>query len=93
MLDKNGQLIADELGTTRQYVSNTIKRALNKLFLSYKQQFPELTDFEICAKLMDEFSIDITPKNFQCFPKRIREKVKASAADYAEEHNYQLVWD
>lgn len=84
----NGQQIADELGVTRQNIAQTVKRAMRKVYKHYKKLNPNLSPFEVAANLMTELEIDITEKNFKCFPADIRNKIKLSALDYAAENNY-----
>ena len=90
MEQTNGQTIANELGITRQAVAQTVKRALGKLYKQYCKEFPDLTPFEIVAKLMYDFDIEIDKKNFNAFPLSIKKIVIESGKKYAEERNFSL---
>lgn len=91
--ERDGQDIADEIGTSRQNVSNIIKRAMRKLFKQYRQAFPDLSDFEVCVLAMEDFGIEINTKNYNCFPPDIKNLVEESALSWATENNYKLLID
>jgi hypothetical protein len=88
MREYSGQEIASELGITRQAVAQTVKRALGKLYKNYCKEYPELTPFEIVAKILETSDIEINRKNFNCFPLRIKRMVIEAGKQYGLEHNY-----
>jgi predicted DNA-binding protein YlxM (UPF0122 family) len=90
MKEYSGQEIATQLDITRQAVAQTVKRALGKLYKQYCKEYPELSPFEIVAKVMSEFDIEINRKNFNCFPLRIKRLVIEAGKDYAQERNFVL---
>jgi len=90
MFERSGQDIANEMGITRQAVAQTIKRSLAKIYKFYTKEYPELSPFEIVAKIMSELDIEINRKSYNCFPLRIKKLVEKSARNYAEEHNFVL---
>ena len=78
---KSGEEIANELGTTRQYVSNTIKSGLKKLYKGVKAKNPDLTPFEVVNSIMVFFDIKDTieiEKFFNAFPPTIKNEIKLS---------------
>lgn len=75
-----GAEIGKELGITRQAVSNTLKRAMKKLFIEMKKEM-DGTDFEVAVNLMVGLGVeDMDVTNFfKLFPPDIRKKIEASA--------------
>lgn len=90
MEQMNGQEIADELGITRQAVAQSVKRALNKIYKSYAAEYPWLSPFELVAKIMLDFDIEFTHKNFNAFPLKIKRIAIEAGRKYASEQNYLL---
>jgi|WetSurMetagenome_2_1015567.scaffolds.fasta_scaffold01454_14 hypothetical protein len=90
MDQKTGQQISKELGITRQAVAQTVKRALGKIYKSYAAEYPWLSPFELVARIMLDFDIEFTHKNFNTFPPRIKRIVIEAGKKYAEERNYLL---
>lgn len=90
MHEQSGQQIADELGITRQAVAQTVKRSLTKIYKVYAKEYPEMSPFELVAKIMVELDIDINQKNYNCFSLAIKRKAEAAAREYALERNYRL---
>lgn len=77
----DGEEIAQELGFTRQYVSNTLKSALRKIYYSLKDQNPDMTPFEIVNGVREFFGLedaDDIQMFFSCFPSDIRKEIKLS---------------
>jgi len=77
----DGEEIAKELGTTRQYICNTLKSALRKVYKSLKQKNPDMTPFEIVNAIREFFGIEDTDEVrifFQSFPPDVREEVESS---------------
>ena len=77
----SGEEIAQELGTIRQYISNTIKSGLRKIYKSLKRKNPDMSPFELINAIMNFFEIRDTEeiRNFwTCFPPDIRNEVENS---------------
>jgi predicted transcriptional regulator len=75
----DGEQIAQELGTTRQYVCNTLKSALRKIYKSLKKKNPDMTPFEIVNAIREFFGIEDTDEIrifFNAFPPDVREEVE-----------------
>lgn len=69
---------------TRQAVSNTLKRAMDKVFNEMKKANPDMDDFEIAAALATGWGAANTvaemQKFFKLFPPKIRKQIEAAAA-------------
>ena len=78
-----GAEIGRQLGITRQEVSNTLKRAMKKMFDGMKKEDPAQSDFEIAVALQVGLGIgDHDAKAFfKLFPPAIRKKIEASAKE------------
>ena len=76
-----GAEIAKELGITRQAVSNTLKRAMKKMFISMKKDNPDMSDFDVAVSLQVGLGVDDVDvkKFFKLFPPDVRKKIEASA--------------
>ena len=76
-----GAEIAKELGITRQAVSNTLKRAMKKMFLAMKKENPDMSDFDVAVSLQVGLGVDDVDvkKFFKLFPPDVRKKIEASA--------------
>jgi len=76
-----GAEIAKDLGITRQAVSNTLKRAMKKMFIAMKKENPDQSDFDIAVSLQIGLGVDDVDvkKFFKLFPPDIRKKIEASA--------------
>lgn len=77
----DGEQIAQELGTTRQYVCNTIKSGLRKLYAGLKKKNPDMEPFELVNAIRDFFGIEDTDEIrifFSSFPPDVREEVENS---------------
>jgi len=80
----SGEEIAQELGTTRQYISNTLKSAMTKVFDNAQKQFPDLGPYEVAMELIKILQVDEEDVGnfYNLFPPRIRELIKKDAAKY-----------
>ncbi len=78
-----GAEIAKELGITRQAVSNTLKRAMKKMFIAMKKENPTMSDFDVAVSLQVGLGVDDVDvkKFFKLFPPDIRKKIEASAKE------------
>ena len=69
---------------TRQAVSNTLKRAMDKVFSEMKKANPDLDAFEVAAALATGWGAANTvaemSKFFKLFPPKIRKDIEADAA-------------
>ena len=69
---------------TRQAVSNTLKRAMDKVFKEMKKSNPDLDAFEIAAALATGWGAANTvaemKKFFTLFPPKLRKEIEAAAA-------------
>lgn len=77
----DGEQIAQELGTTRQYVCNTLKSALRKLYKGVKKMNPDMEPFEIVNGIREFLGIENTDEIrmfFNAFPPDIREEIESS---------------
>lgn len=76
-----GAEIGKELGITRQAVSNTLKRAMKKVFLEMKKEGGNTSDFETAVNMMVGLGVDDMDVNnfFKLFPPDIRKKIEDSA--------------
>ena len=85
----SGAEIAKELGITRQGVSNTLKRAMKKMFQEFKKVDKTWGDFETAVAMAQGFN-DIVDdevelkKFFKLFPPDIRKKIEADAKNFIE---------
>lgn len=86
MPEMSGADIAKELGITRQAVSNTLKRAMGKVFQEMKKQNKDMTPFEIAVSMAVGWEAANTTaemkKFFKLFPPKVRKEIETSAADY-----------
>lgn len=76
------QEIADELGVSRQYISQTTKAALGKVYRNLEKLDPYLSPLEIIESLMMMFKIDHeddVADFLESFPPEIKELVKEDA--------------
>lgn len=80
----SGEEIAQDMGTTRQYISNTLKSAMSKVYDNTKKMFPELTPYQVASHLVQILQIeDNEVANFyNLFPPKIREEIKKDAMNY-----------
>jgi len=76
-----GAEIAKDLGITRQAVSNTLKRAMKKMFIAMKKENPDQSDFDVAVSLQIGLGVDDVDvkKFFKLFPPDIRKKIESSA--------------
>jgi predicted DNA-binding protein YlxM (UPF0122 family) len=77
--NEDGAKIAREMGITRQAVSNTLKRAMKKVYNETRRINPELTPFSAAAMMLKMFEVDEANevnKFFHLFPPYIREEIK-----------------
>jgi hypothetical protein len=69
---------------TRQAVSNTLKRAMDKVFAQMKKANPDLDAFEIAAALATGWGTANTVAEmsqfFKLFPPKIRKEIETAAA-------------
>ena len=76
------QMIAADLGTSRQYIDQTIKRAMRKVFKGVSLMNPDSSPFEvtlIIAKMFKVVQDADFEKFFTDFPEDIRRKIMADA--------------
>jgi len=84
MEQMSGEEIARELGITRQAVSNTLKRALKKMFIEFKKLEPEWGDFETAVAMSQMLRVnnDEMSKFFKMFPPEIKKKIELDAEKF-----------
>lgn len=82
---KTIQDISNETGTTRQNVSQLLKRGMRKVYQNLRMKNPDCSPFETVVDMSRMFSV-VTPKDFQHFfhdfPKDIRREVIIDAFKY-----------
>lgn len=77
----SGEEIAQELGTTRQYVCNTLKSGMRKIYISLKKLNPDMTPFEIVNAIREFFGLEDSEDIqmfFDAFPPDIRLEIQNS---------------
>lgn len=87
MKKMSGEEIAAELGISRQAVSNTLKRGMEKLFIETKKRNRFSNDFEIAIMVLEtldvlEEDVDSIRKDFNLFPPKIKNRIKVAAEEY-----------
>jgi len=74
--------IAKELGTTKQYITNTIKSALRKIYKNIKEDHEEFSPFEIFQAMALALGVE-KQKDLSIFfglmPPELRKKIKEDA--------------
>ena len=90
-----GEEIAQNLGISRQAVSNSLKRGMKKLFLEFKKRNRLLNDFEIAMKVLEYLGVldgdsDEVRKDFNLFPPDIKERIKIAAEQYKRKNDDDL---
>ena len=75
----NGSEIAEELGITRQDVSQLLKRALIKVYDNVRRLEPSLKPFETCVLMLEILNVDQTTeelkKFFRLLPHDLKETI------------------
>lgn len=82
---KTGAEIGRELGITRMAVSNTLKRAMTKVFDETKKLDKTWNNFEAAVAMaqiigVDQDSAEELKKFFKLFTPKVREKIEADGA-------------
>lgn len=80
----SGEEIAKAEGTTRQYISNTLKSAMGKAFTQAQKQFPDLSPYEVASQMITIFQVDDDDVGnfYNLFPPSIREIIKKDAVNF-----------
>lgn len=83
----NGEEIANELKISRQAVSNSLKRGMEKLFIETKKRNRLSNDFEVAMMVLEYLGVldgDVNSirKDFNLFPPKIKERIKKSAVEF-----------
>ncbi len=81
-----GSEIARELGITRQAVSQSLKRAISKVYYGLQEQNITESPTETIMFMRDWFGItdeEDIQQFFDLFPKKIRDEVKSDARDFS----------
>lgn len=81
-----GTEIANNLEITRQDASQTLKRALRKVFIYLRKSDSDLSDFEIASYMAQMFHVDNKNqkemrKFFKLFPKDLKRQIKNTAME------------
>lgn len=83
MPSMTGQEIATELGITRQAVSNTLKRAMKKVYTKVRAMH-NTSPFETASNMMIMLSVgdseEETKEFFKLFPTDIRKEIEKDAS-------------
>ena len=82
-----GAQIAKEIGITRQAVSNTLKRAMDKVFAEVKKLEKGMNNFEVAVMMSQIFGIDQDSeeelkKFFKLFKPATRKKIEEDGTKY-----------
>lgn len=82
-----GAQIAKELGITRQAISNTLKRAMDKVFAETKKLEKGMNNFEVAVMMSQIFGVDQDSeeelkKFFKLFNPATRKKIEQDGAKY-----------
>lgn len=81
----NGSEISEELGITRQAVSNILKRAMKKFYLQVKRVDTEWGPFERSCAMMRMLRVDNNEeeikKFYMLFPPDIRDEIEKDALE------------
>lgn len=78
----SGAEIANELGISRQAVSNTLKRAMKKIYLGVQKIEENWTPFQIASSMIEAFNItnqEEINKFYRLFPPEIKELIEEDA--------------
>lgn len=78
----SGTEIAKELGITRQAVSNTLKRAMKKVYIGVQDFEETWTPFQVASAMIEAFGIssqEEVNKFFRLFPPEIKELIELDA--------------
>jgi hypothetical protein len=80
----SGEEIAKAEGTTRQYISNTLKSAMGKAFIQAQKQFPDMSPYEVAKQMITLFQVDDDDVGnfYNLFPPSIREIIKKDAVNF-----------
>lgn len=73
---KTGAEIARELGISRQAVSNTLKRGLEKTFKTLKKENKDMDAFEVAIGMAEGLQVEDHNKFFRLFPPAIRKEIE-----------------
>jgi len=75
----DGAEIARELGISRQAVSNTLKRAMKKVYISTQELNTGIRPFEAAVLMMKMFEVtdsNEVNKFFHLFPPNVRDEIR-----------------
>lgn len=77
-----GEEIAKELSTTKQNVSNTLRRGLRKLYRGYEELEKNWTPFTIASNIAQSLHINTMTemkKFIRMFPQELRKEIEEDA--------------
>lgn len=77
--NEDGAEIARQMNITRQAVSNTLKRAMKKVYIETRRLNPELHPFDTAVRMMKMFQVyesEEVSKFFHLFPPDVRDEIK-----------------
>jgi predicted transcriptional regulator len=81
----NGTEIANELGVTRQAISNILRRTMKKFYLQTRKLDKDWGPFETSCAMLRMLNVDNdiaeVKKFYLLFPKDIRDKIEADALE------------
>jgi DNA-binding transcriptional regulator LsrR (DeoR family) len=82
---KNGSEIANELGVTRQSVSNILKKAMKKIYIQARKMEPHSSPFEVSCSLLSLLNVGHTSEEvksfYNLFPVDIRNEIEKDALE------------
>jgi predicted transcriptional regulator len=90
-----GEEIAKELGISRQAVSNSLKRIMEKLFIETRKLYRWKSDFEVAVIVLEKLhcfdseNMNDVKKDFHLFPPKIRKRIEDSAKDFLRKCNQE----
>jgi predicted transcriptional regulator len=85
VMPKDGEQISKELGITRQAVSQSIKRGMEKCYTAVAEMNQDKSPFQVACHLMVMFNVneeEETRKFIKLFPPRTRRLIVKDAVNY-----------
>jgi len=84
----DGEEISVRLGITRQAVSNTLKRAMAKMYIAIRRENSGITPFQIASQMVSILKVhsdEEVKKMYSLFPPNLRSIIEKDALKYYKE--------